>query len=167
MGNTRTATKNSAGINIWEGAIVVVAAILLIGSTLGPDWLYSPADPKTGTPAATLDFSALGVATEGSPSAIQATYFGWLAWVAFIGVIVLGALTALSANRLWAIAGLVAGLIAVLVSVLAIKGPLTWSQTVDALPNIRLGGYMMIIGLLGLLAYSAFRTFVPRPVPLR
>ncbi|WP_157978572.1 hypothetical protein [Nocardia aurea] len=167
MRTARAANKRVAGREIREGSIVLGTAIVLIGSTVGPDWLHSPADPKTGTPSVAMDFSALRVATEGGPSAVQTAYFGWLSWMLFVGVIVLGALTVRSASRLWAAAGLVAGLMALFFSVLAIKGPLTWSQTAETLPNIRLGGYMVLVGLSAMLVFSAFRLFAPRTAPPR
>lgn len=140
-----------------ETAVVSVSGVLLIASLLGPAWLVMPANPAAGTPAAAVSFTDLSAATENSPSTVQSFFFGWPAWVLFGALIFASAAVVYTGNRFIAACTAAATLVVAMVSVLAIKGPLTWSQTIDSLPNLRLGGYLMLTGLLIVVAFNGYK----------
>ncbi|WP_213575873.1 hypothetical protein [Rhodococcus sp. USK13] len=143
-------------------AAVAAAAIFLLVSMVGPAWMFSPAHPDTGTPDANLSFSDLGAATAQSPSAIQAAYFGWLGWALVILVIVVSAAAVLLPRRLLSAAELLTGIAALLITALALKGPLSWGGFVQAVPTLRIGGYLMIVGLLVVIIHGAVSDYVSR-----
>ncbi len=142
---------------------VVIGSFLLISSLLGPSWIQMPANPAAGTPAASLSFQDLSTATASSPSSIQSGYFGPLAWILFAGLVVLSFATYISGNRIIAIVTAIIGFIVLVVTLLALKGPSTWAQFIDTVPNIRLGGYLMLVGLLTLVAYAVFKFTIHQP----
>jgi hypothetical protein len=152
-----TITARSAR-SLQEVAVVVAGSGLLIASFLGPSWLQMPADPATNTPSTSMSFQDLSTATVSSPSSIQAAYFGWLAWVLVAGLIMLSVTILLTAHRTLATVTTIASIVVYAITIMALKGPLTWSQTVDTLPDVRLGGYLMLTGLLALLLHSLYKT---------
>lgn len=88
---------------------------------------------------------------------VQQNYFGWLGWCLVIIVIALGVATAVTAQRLTAIALVGLGLISLAVNVFDVKGALSWGQFVDQIPNIRVGGYCAIGGYLFAVAFGGLR----------
>lgn len=149
--------RSRTAITTRDVAVVVIGAALIVVSLCGFSWLFMPADPTAGTPGGSVSFNDLRAATEASPSAVQAAYFGWLAWAAFGVLIVLNVATPLIRSKVIAVAALAAGVVTAVITILALKGPQTWSQTIQALPNLRFGGYLMLIGLLTLLIFSAVK----------
>ena len=131
------------------------AAMLWIG-LLGPAWTYVPAQPDANIPAADLSFAALAALTTESPSVVQATYFGWLAWVFVLVSTALVVLAVRTRNPLASVLCVAAGVVQLLVTVLAIKGPLPWSVVVDGLTNTRLGAALAIAGILSVIAAGIF-----------
>lgn len=156
---TAPAVGRLAATNIKDAAIVGVGALLLLISLVTTTWLFMPANPAANTPAASMSFSDLVTATGASPSTIQSSFFGWLAWFLFGALIILSVATLLTHSRIVAAIGAGVGLLTAILTTLALKGPQTWSQTIDALPNLRLGGYLMLIGLLTLLIFNAVKAF--------
>lgn len=155
--NVRTITKLVPG-----AAVVAIAAILLLASMIGPTWMYSPAQPDTGTPAANLSFSDLATATAESPSALQAAYFGWLGWTLVILAVAVSVAALLLPRRLLSVAELLTGIIALVVTALSLKGPLSWSGFVAAVPTLRIGGYLIIIGLLVIIVHGAVSSYLSK-----
>ena len=131
------------------------AALLLAASLLGPTWMFSPAQPAANVPEQHLSFSDLAAATAESPSSIQAAYFGWLGWTLVILTIAATIVAVLRPRRLLTMAEAAIGAITLIVTALALKGPLTWGGFIDAVPTLRLGGYMIIVGLILVVAHGA------------
>ncbi|MGW6036557.1 hypothetical protein [Gordonia terrae] len=160
MTTASTAVRISA-VNVKEAAVVILGGLLLLVSLIGPTWLILPDNPAAGTPALPVGFTDLTSATEASPSAVQAFFFGWPAWAFLLVLIGAGIGTVLTANRILAAITAFAALIALFVAVFALKGPLTWGQTLDTLPNVRIGSYLYISGILVILAYAVVKA-IPR-----
>ncbi len=142
------------------GASVVsgLAAVLLIVSLSGPGWLYVPANPATGAPATTLSFQDLNHLTEVIPStAWQQAYFSWAGWVLAILVILAAAFVLLRPSVASATALLVAAAVGLVATVFGVKGPLWWSQFIDAADQIRIGGYLLDLAYVALLAVGVIR----------
>jgi hypothetical protein len=140
------------------GGAVAVSALALVLALVGPGWLYAPANPAAKIPAMTLDFAGLRklTATPGIPTNwVQGAFFGWMAWVLVIVALLLGAAHAATRLRLAAIATAVVALVALIIDLLALKGVGTWGQLLHQVPNVRLGGYLMVVGLVVLLATGA------------
>ena len=154
---TAPTTGKLAAVNLKDAGVVGIGAVLLLASLLGLTWLVMPANPATDAPAAAVSFNDLTAATKSSPSTVQSTYFGWLAWVLFGAIILLSVAVLLTGNRLIAAVTAGIGLLTAILTTLALKGPQTWSQTIEALPNLRIGGYLMLIGLLALLIFNAIK----------
>jgi len=148
------------------GPLLLAASACLAAGFLGPAWIYVPANPAANAPAARLDFGDLGRLT-GSPGVpttwLQQSYFDWLGWLTAI-VVVLG-LAAAILVRSRALAPVATGLavLALIVKVLALKGPLTWAQVVDQLANLRLGSYLVDLGLVGATAIALVLVSRRRP----
>lgn len=155
------AARRLSTISVGEAAAVGVGSMLLLVSLLGFKWLYMPANPAANTPGVAVSFSDLISATDASPSRIQASYFGWLALALFAITVALCIAVLLTGRRL--VAAVAAGfvLLTLVLTTLALKGIQTWPQTIAALPNLRFGGYLMLIGLVTLLAYSGFKAVRP------
>lgn len=134
--------------------VVVVAGILLLVSLAGPAWLFSPAQPEKDLPEDFLSFSDLAVATAQGPSSIQAAYFGWLGWTLVILTIAVSFAVVVLPQRLLISAEVVIGVFALIITALALKGPLTWGGFVEAVPTLRLGGYLIIVGLILVIAHG-------------
>ncbi|PBC35076.1 hypothetical protein CJ179_49910 [Rhodococcus sp. ACS1] len=147
----------------------MAATVSLVGSLLGPIWMFSPANAETLTPDSWLTFSDLTSATAQSPSAIQAAYFGWLAWTLIASIVLVTIGATITGFRPLFLAEATLGLAALVVTVFALKGPSTWGAVVAALPDIRIGGYMVIAGLLLLVVHGStaardtFRSSQPGP----
>jgi hypothetical protein len=151
---TTTAVPRTAASPAVAGA-VAVSALALVLALAGPGWLYVAANPAAKTPAMTLDFAGLRKLTDtpGIPTNwVQSAFFGWLAWVLVIVALLLAAAYATTRLRLAATATAVVALVALIVDVLALKGVGTWNQLLDQIPNVRLGGYLMVVGLVLILA---------------
>jgi hypothetical protein len=155
--SVRTITKLLPG-----AAVVAFAVILLLASMIGPAWMYSPAQPDTGTPGANLSFSDLATATAKSPSALQAAYFGWLGWALVILAVAVSVAALLLPRRLLSVAELLTGLVALVLTALALKGPLSWGGFVAAVPTLRIGGYLIIIGLLVIIFHGAVSSYTSK-----
>ncbi|GGF11317.1 hypothetical protein [Williamsia phyllosphaerae] len=153
--STTTATRSS--IRTLGGFAVLAGAgsILSIISLIGPTWLFSPAQPAAGVPEMSLDFATLGDITASSPSTVQSSYFGWLGWTLVIVTIAAAAAAIVTRIRLLAAAEGVIALVALVVTVFAVKGPLSWGGFYDAIPNMRIGGYLITIGLVLIIAHAA------------
>lgn len=140
-----TATRPN---RILPGALTAVALVFLVVSLLGPTWLYSPVNPAVPLPEMHLSFDDLKTATAESASGVQRVYFAWLGWA----LVVLTVLSAVAATRIrarvTAMIGLVIAVVTLVITVFAVKGSLSWSAFFSNVPNIRLGGYLMIVGLL-------------------
>lgn len=158
---TASATNRTAALDVRELAVVALGAVLLLVSLVGPTWLVMPS--PDGGAAVPVSFADLVVATDGSPSTIQATFFGWCAWVLFGVLIALSIGVLLTSNRALAVGAALGAAIVAVVATLALKGPQTWAQTIESLPNLRLGGYLMLLGLVALLAYNVAKAVVSRP----
>ena len=148
--------------NVAPVAAIGGAAIILLLSLIGPTWLFSPAQPDTGTPAANLSFSDLAAATAETPSPIQAAYFGWLGWALVIVSIAVSGAAVLLGRRLLSVAELLTGVVALVLTALALKGPLTWGGFAQAVPTLRIGGYLMIVGLLLVIIHGAVTTYLSK-----
>lgn len=135
--------------------LLAVAAAALLVSLAAPIWLYSPAQPQAQIPEMHLSFSDLDAATTQSPSALQGAYFGWLGWFLALAAIAMGVVTVLIRRRVAGAVEAVVGGVALILTVFAVKGPLTWGSFFDSIPNIRLGGYLVIIGYLLIIAHGS------------
>jgi hypothetical protein len=151
---TAPAVHKRIAIDIRDAAVVGTGAVLLLLSMVGIGWLVAPANPASKTPSTTVSFADLTAATDESPSTVQATYFGWLAWLLFGAIIVLTVAVLITRSRPIAISGAAMGVLTLLLTTLALKGPQTWMQTVKALPDLRLGGYLMLVGVLILTIFN-------------
>ena len=136
-------------------ALAAVAVLFLIVSLLGPTWVYSPANPAIPLPEMHSNFSDLQTATAESTSGVQREYFAWLGWA----LVVLTAISAVAATlirtRVTALIELAVAVFTLVITVFAVKGPLSWSAFFSNVPNIRVGGYLMIIGLLLVITHAA------------
>lgn len=140
-------------IRITTCVASAVASLVLVVSLIGPTWLHSPADPATGAPAADLSYQDLRQVLNVAPATNwQHAYFGWLAWLLVaVTIVVLTALW-LRPSRLLGLGLTALALTGLTGSVFAVKGMLTWSQFVDAAPDVRLGGYLVFTGFVIALA---------------
>lgn len=140
------------------GATVVAGALLLV-ALVGPAWLHVPANPQVGAPAANLDFDQLGdlIAADAVPTnGIQAAYFSWLGWLLATFTVLTGLVASVLPRR--AVAGTltVLAIVGLVLTGLAVKGPLSWSDFLDQVPNVRAGGYLVVLGYLLLLVTGVF-----------
>lgn len=155
---TAHTSSPAISINVREIAAVAIGGVLLMVSLLGLDWSYVPASPETGTSATSLSFQDLNAATAASPSGLQAAFFGWFAWALFGALIILAVATLLTNSPAVAIVTAVSGVIVLVLTTLALKGPMTWGQTIEGLPNTRLGCYLAIIGVLVVTIYGVIKS---------
>ncbi|PHV66982.1 hypothetical protein [Williamsia muralis] len=146
----RSATRTPAALI----ALAVAGSVLSIISLIGPTWLFSPAQPANNVPEMSFSFGDLADLSGNSPSTVQSSYFGWLAWVLVVATIVLAVAAILSRSTLIAAAEGILALVTLVVTIFAVKGPLTWGGFYDTLPNMRIGGYLIIVGLLGIIAHA-------------
>ncbi|GAA4489723.1 hypothetical protein GCM10023094_51780 [Rhodococcus olei] len=142
------------------GCTIAAVAAMWLG-LLGPAWTYVPPQPQGTAPAAELSFAALSAAVAGSSSAVQVTYFGWLAWAFAFGTTVLAILLIRTGHRLIAALCIGAGALQLAVAVLAVKGPLPWSVFVDGLADARLGAALMLAGYVLLVAAGVLAVRLP------
>ncbi|RZL84122.1 MAG: hypothetical protein EOP32_04710 [Rhodococcus sp. (in: high G+C Gram-positive bacteria)] len=130
---------------------VVVCATASVAAAwvglLGPAWTYVPPQPQADLPAGELTFAALSAASADSTSAVQAAYFGWLAWCFAVTVTVLMVLLSTTRSRPVAALCVSAGVVQLAVTVLAVKGPLPWSVFVEGISNIRLGAALALAAI--------------------
>jgi hypothetical protein len=160
--STRTAgttQRPTARGMLPAGVAVVLAGLLLVVSLTTLGWLHMAANSMGPGPAVTLDFSDLRTLTDtpGVPTnTVQSEFFGWLAWLFVIVGLALGLATAATRARIAALALAGTALVTLVVDLFAVKGPLTWSAFSDQLPDIRLGAYFMIAGLVVLLAIGVW-----------
>lgn len=128
-----------------------IGAVLLVLAPLGATWLFVPANPAANLPETTLSFSGLGDLTSGGlapTTGLQASYFAWLGWtlIALTLIVALAALL-IGSHGLRVALGVIA-LVGLVTTILAVKGPMSWSEVVDQLPNVRVGGYLVFGGYL-------------------
>lgn len=135
--------------------------LLTIISLIGFTWVQFPADPTAGTPSSPADFGAMGTATEGSPSGIQSSYFSWLAWVLVILLLVLVVAILMTGRRAVAVAGAGLAAVGIALTFLALKGPNTLSQAIDAVSTLRIGSYLMFVGLIILVIFGVVAALHP------
>jgi hypothetical protein len=151
---------------LMPGPLLLAASACLVAGLLGPAWIYVPANPAASAPAARLDFGDLRQLT-GSPGVpttwLQQSYFDWLGWLGAIVVMLGVAAAILVRSRAVALVATGLAVLALIVTGLALKGPLTWAQVVDQLANLRLGSYLVDLGLMGAAAISL--ALVPRRRP--
>lgn len=136
------------------GSLVVagLAAVLLIASLLAPGWLHVPANPAAGTPATTLDFQDLNELTGVVPTTgWQEAYFSWLGWTLVVLAIAVAAVALLRPSVVSAGAQVMTAFVGLVSTLFGVKGPLTWSQFVDATDQVRIGVYMLDLGFFALL----------------
>lgn len=139
-------------------AAAAAAAVLLVTSLVGPGWLYVPANPAAQVPAMTLSFGDLHDLTAGGAvptNGLQDAYFSWLAWILVAAVSVLAVALAVAPRRSLAWLVVVASVVGLVVTTLALKGPLSWGDFLDQAKNLRIGGYLVIIGFIGTLVLAA------------
>lgn len=146
-----------------RAVLPATVAVLLSISVLGAGWLYVPANPVAKMPATTLTFNDLHDVAHGGlvPSNwIQQAYFGWLGWALAVAIVVLAVALTLVPQRLLEFALSAVAVTALVCTLLGVKGVLTWSQLADQIENIRLGGYLAVLGYvlaLGLAVWQATR----------
>ena len=151
--STEVSTRERiASLTNWTVPIVAIATIL--ASLLGVPWQFIPAQPASHMPELNLTFSDLQTASETSISPIQRAYFGGLIWVLIVLSITLALTAVKSRTRTVEIAEAAVAAVALVFTVLACKGPSTWSEFIQSIPNLRLGGYLFIIGLMLLLVHG-------------
>ncbi|WP_009476585.1 hypothetical protein [Rhodococcus sp. JVH1] len=65
-------------------------------------------------------------------------------------------------RRLLSVAEPLTGLVALVLTALALKGPLSWGGFVAAVPTLRIGGYLIIIGLLVIIFHGAVSSYTSK-----
>ena len=138
-------------------AAVLAIAVAFAASLLGLNWLHVPAQPAIKAPATTLTFQDLHELTTSGivpTSGVQEAYFAWLGWVLAVGAVAIALATTLMGHR--ALIALLAGVssLGLVLTALGVKGTLTWGQFFDQVPNIRVGGYLVVLGYLAALALA-------------
>jgi hypothetical protein len=153
--DSQVATRKGSA---WlAGLPLLGASASLVVGLLGPAWIYAPANSAANAPAARLDFGDLRqlTGTPGVPTTwLQQSYFDWLGWLSAIVVMLGVAAAILLRTRALALVATGLAVLGLIAKVLALKGPLTWAQVVDQLANLRLGSYLVDLGLIGAAAIS-------------
>lgn len=127
------------------------AAGMLVLSPLGPAWLQVAANPAAKLPEMALSFGDLHDLTSSGAAptnGIQEVYFGWLGWILVLATVVVAAAFVATRRVEAAILVAVIAVVGLAITALGVKGPLTWSQLFEQAENIRLGGYLMVLGYL-------------------
>ncbi len=141
------------------------ASVLVVGSLLGFAWTFIPANPTAQTPEMWMTFSDLSAATAQSPSAIQAAYFGWLAWTLVACTVLVAFGAVITGLRPLFGVEVALGLAMLIITMFASKGPSSWGTVIAALPDLRIGALMMLVGSLGFAiqgAAAAWKASRPR-----
>lgn len=85
---------------------------------------------------------------------VQDAYFSWLASMLVAAVSVLAVALAAAPRRSLAWLLVVASVVGLLVTMLALKGPLSWGDFLEQAKNMRIGGYLIIVGFIGTLVLA-------------
>lgn len=151
---------------IPPATLSVVASILLLLSFVLKQLFVPAAGP---VPAMTLDFGDLQdlIGSRLIPTTgFQEAYFNWLAWTLAIFAIGLTLASSVLGNKPTALLAGVVGVLGFVSSVIGNKGPLSWTEFVDQLPNLRIGAYCNLIGFIVVISaalLAARRTNGRRP----
>lgn len=144
-----TATKLLPTIAAKSGSIVIlVAALLMTASLSAAPWIHIPPAPELQLSESTMRFSEISKSVTGATPPLQAAYFDWLAWLLVTVTIAISILSVtLQRSALFALEALIAAS-ALAIGTIAAKGPVTWSDYLSNIHNLRIGSYMITAGFL-------------------
>jgi hypothetical protein len=102
-----------------------------------------------------LNFAEMAAGASQSPSGLQQTFFGWIAWALALIMTILALLAARWSSRLLGGLCILVGSAELVLTAYGMKGATTWSAVIDGLDNMRLGGVLYLLGLVLLIPIGA------------
>ncbi|MEH6822025.1 MAG: hypothetical protein V7706_19000 [Dietzia psychralcaliphila] len=121
----------------------LVSVVAVWVALLGPAWAYVPA--TTSTPPTSVTFADLVAVNSTNPNALQAAFYGWIAWVFAVLTTTLVIAAIRFTSRIWAIVTVVCGAVQLLITMLvSAQAAPSLSALLSSLPYTRSGTVLFL-----------------------